>query len=167
MTTEHSQDRKCLIFLPEGGKPDGMENPCGTAENQRTTQLTYGPGRESNRGQLGERLYAQANQHKPTMPPNIGSIRLASLGQPRCVAVFFSRTNVGNYLHTFVLEKNTPHTGVDPGKLNERTHCKETGCLKCRAQSERFSCYIKTSHRKKHGGGVYGSVCLFSVKMVL
>ena len=35
---------------------------------------------------------------------------------------FFPRTNVGNYLHTFVLEKKTPHTGVDPGKLNERTH---------------------------------------------
>ena len=31
----------CLIF-PEGGKPDGLENPYGTAENQRTTQLTYG-----------------------------------------------------------------------------------------------------------------------------
>ena len=65
MTTEHSQDRKCLIF-PEGGKPDGLENPRGTAENQRTTQLTYGPGRESNRGHLGERpvLQAQAN-HAP------------------------------------------------------------------------------------------------------
>ena len=62
MTTEHSQDRKCLIF-PEGGKPDVLENPCGTAENQRTTQLTYGPSRESNRGHLGERraLYAHAN----------------------------------------------------------------------------------------------------------
>ena len=62
MTTEHSQDRKCLIF-PKGGKPDGLENPRGTAENQRTTQLTYGPGRESNQGHLGERRahYAQAN----------------------------------------------------------------------------------------------------------
>ena len=62
MTTEHSQDRKCLIF-PEGGKPDVLENPRGTAENQRTTQLTYGPCRESNRGHLGERrtLYAHAN----------------------------------------------------------------------------------------------------------
>ena len=66
MTTEHSQDRKCLIF-PEGGKPDGLENPSGTAENQRTTQLTYGPVRESNWGHLGERraLYAHAN-HDPT-----------------------------------------------------------------------------------------------------
>ena len=63
MTTEHSQDRKCLIF-PEGGKPDVLENLCGTAENQRTTQLTYGPDRESNRGHLGERraLYAPANR---------------------------------------------------------------------------------------------------------
>ena len=42
-------------------------------------------------------------------------------GSTRCVAVFFSRTNVGSYLHTFVLEKTPPHTGVDPGKLNERT----------------------------------------------
>ena len=33
----------------------------------------------------------------------------------------FSRANVGNYLHTFILEKETPHTEVDPGKLNERT----------------------------------------------
>ena len=40
MTTDHSQDRKCLIF-PEGGKPDSLENPRGTAENQRTTQLTW------------------------------------------------------------------------------------------------------------------------------
>ena len=62
MTMEHSQDRKCLNF-PEGGKPNGLENPCGTAENQRTTQLIYGPDRESNRGYFGERraLYAQAN----------------------------------------------------------------------------------------------------------
>ena len=62
MTTEHSQNGKCSIF-PKGGKLDGLENPRGTAENQRTTQLTYGPGRESNRGHLGERraLYAQAN----------------------------------------------------------------------------------------------------------
>ena len=28
---------------------------------------------------------------------------------------------MGNYLHTLVLKKKTPHTGVDPGKLNERT----------------------------------------------
>ena len=62
MTTEHSQDRKCLIFR-EGGKQDSQENPRGTAEYQRTTQLTYGPGRESNQCHLGERraLYAQAN----------------------------------------------------------------------------------------------------------
>ena len=32
---------------------------------------------------------------------------------------------MGNYLHTFVLEKKTPHTGVDPGKLNERTHIED------------------------------------------
>ena len=29
---------------------------------------------------------------------------------------------MGNYLHTFILEKKTSHTGVDPGKLSERTH---------------------------------------------
>ena len=34
---------------------DSLKNPRGTAENQRTTQLTYGPDRESNRGHLGER----------------------------------------------------------------------------------------------------------------
>ena len=62
MTIEHSQDRKCLIF-PEEGKLNSLENPRGTAENQRTSQLTYGPGRESNRGHLGEwrALFAQAN----------------------------------------------------------------------------------------------------------
>ena len=50
-------------FFPRGGGPDGLENPRCTAENQRTTQLTYGPGRVSNRGHLGERraLYAQSN----------------------------------------------------------------------------------------------------------
>ena len=55
---------KVFDFFPEGGKPDGLENPRGTAENQRTSQLAYGPGRESNRGHLGERqaLYAQVNQ---------------------------------------------------------------------------------------------------------
>ena len=51
----------------------------------------------------------------------IGSVRLASLGQPRCVAFFFSRTSMGNYLHTFVLEKeNATHRG-QPGEAN-RTH---------------------------------------------
>ena len=53
---------------------------------------------------------------------NYGCVRLASLGRARCVAVLSSRTNVGNYLHTFVLGKKPSHTGVvDPGKLNERT----------------------------------------------
>ena len=32
---------KVFDFFPEGGKPDSLENPRGTAENQRTTQLTY------------------------------------------------------------------------------------------------------------------------------
>ena len=36
----------------------------------------------------------------------IGCVLLASLGRPRCVAFFCP-----------------PHTGVDPGKLNERTLC--------------------------------------------
>ena len=53
---------------------------------------------------------------------NTGCVRLAFLGQPRCVAVFSSRTNVGNYLYTFVLGEKPSHTGVDPGKLIERTH---------------------------------------------
>ena len=39
-----------------------------------------------------------------------GCVRLASLRRPRCVAGFFPRKNVGNYLHTFVLEKNPRHT---------------------------------------------------------
>ena len=41
---------------------------------------------------------------------------------------FFFRTTVGSYLHTFVLDQNkTPHTGVNPGKLNERTHYRQVG----------------------------------------
>ena len=60
--TEHSQDQKCLIF-PEGGKPDGLENPCGTAEN--STHI-YGPDRESNRVTL---VRGECFTHKPTMPP--------------------------------------------------------------------------------------------------
>ena len=51
-------------------------------------------------------------------------LRVRSFSSPRSTpvrGVFFTRTNVGNYLHTLVLEKKTPHTGVDPGKLNERT----------------------------------------------
>ena len=41
-----------------------------------------------------------------------GCVRLASLGRPRCVTVafFFPRMNVGNYLHTFVLERIKRHT---------------------------------------------------------
>ena len=39
---------------------------------------------------------------------------------PVC-GVFFFQDERGNYLQTFVLEKNTPHTGVDPWELNERT----------------------------------------------
>ena len=30
-------------------------------------------------------------------------------------------------------KKKTPHTGVDPGKLNERTHSVVAFCLQCRA----------------------------------
>ena len=50
--------------------------------------------------------------------------RVRSFSFPGSTPVcFFFRTNVGNYLHTFVLaKKKTPHIGVDPGKLNERTH---------------------------------------------
>ena len=61
-----------------------------------------------------------------TPKPICGCVHLASLGRPRRVAIFFFRTNVGNYLPTFVLEKITPpHTGVAPGKLNERTPCEK------------------------------------------
>ena len=53
----------------------------------------------------------------------IGCVRLAPLGLPRCVAGFFflSRTNVGNYLHTFVLgKKNSTHRGRP--REAKRTH---------------------------------------------
>ena len=40
----------------------------------------------------------------------IGCVRLASLGRPRCVNFFFSRTYVENYLHTFVLGGKNRHT---------------------------------------------------------
>ena len=40
----------------------------------------------------------------------IGCVRLAPLGRPPCVAFFFTRTNVGNYLHTLVLGKKNRHT---------------------------------------------------------
>ena len=58
----------------------------------------------------------------PDTDAHNGCVRLASLGRPRCLAVFSSRTNVGNYLYTFVLGEKPSHTGVDPGKLIERTH---------------------------------------------
>ena len=64
MTTEHRQDRKCLIF-PEGGKPDCLENLHGTTENQRTTRLTYGPGRDLDLGRLGERGAHFAHTSQP------------------------------------------------------------------------------------------------------
>ena len=75
-----AKDRKCLMF-PEGGKPDGLENPRGTAaENKRTTQLTYGPGRESNQGHLGERwaLQAQAN-HATQIKAKVMKLSFASI----------------------------------------------------------------------------------------
>ena len=46
---------------------------------------------------------------------DVGCVRLASLGRPLCVAVFFPRTNVGNYLYTFVLEKENATHRVDRG----------------------------------------------------
>ena len=48
-------------------------------------------------------------------------LRVRSFSLPGSTPVcgrFFSRTNVGSYLHR---KEKTPHTGVDPGKLNERT----------------------------------------------
>ena len=50
-----------------------------------------------------------------------GCVRLAPLGRPWCVAFFFSRTNVGNYLHTFVLEKK-PVTRRGRPREAKRTH---------------------------------------------
>jgi hypothetical protein len=66
----------CPLKSPEGGKPDGLENPCGTAENQRTTQITYGPGQVSNQGHLGEGwlLYAQANNAHRWFPLTVKSV---------------------------------------------------------------------------------------------
>ena len=54
------------------------------------------------------RSHAAWHAHDPHT--YIGCVRLAPLGRPRCVAVFFSRTNVGKYLHTFILEKNNRQT---------------------------------------------------------
>ena len=53
-STHYHHGAQCLVFA-EGGKSDGLENPHATAKNHRTTQLTYGPGRVSNQGHLGER----------------------------------------------------------------------------------------------------------------
>ena len=50
----------------------------------------------------------------PANTPLLGCVRLASLGRPRCVAIFFPG-------RTWVIIKKTPHTWVDPGELNERT----------------------------------------------
>ena len=72
MTTEHSKDQKCLIF-PEGGKPDGLENPCGTAENQRTTQLTYGPTLAGNRTRV-TLVRGNCFTHKPIVPPKVNHL---------------------------------------------------------------------------------------------
>ena len=47
-----------------------------------------------------------------------GCFRLAYLGRPRCVAVFFSQDErVQIITHVRPRKKKTPHTGVDPGKL--------------------------------------------------
>ena len=74
MTTEHSQDRRRLNF-PEGGKQDSLENPCGTAEEQLTTQLTLVlPGTRT-----GVTL-VRALTHTPTMPPDIPNIHIFNHG---------------------------------------------------------------------------------------
>ena len=58
---------------------------------------------------------------RPSLSGASGCVRLASPGRPRCMAGFFSRMNVANYLHTFVLgKKNATHWGR-PGEAN-RTH---------------------------------------------
>ena len=53
----------------------------------------------------------------------IGCVRLAALGLPRCVAVFFPQDERGELsAHVRPGKKKTHTTGVDPGKLNKRTH---------------------------------------------
>ena len=69
-------------------------------------------------------LYSAKTLHRPifseSSKPN-GCVRLASLGRPRCMAVFSPRTNVCNYLHTFVLEKKTVTHRGRPREA-KRTH---------------------------------------------
>ena len=68
---------------------------------------------------------------------NYGCVRLASLGRARCVAVLSSRTNVGNYLHTFVLGKKTATHRVRP-RESKRTHPIGKGILEHGRSSSRF-----------------------------
>ena len=51
----------------------------------------------------------------------IGCVCLAPLGRPQCVVFIFTKTNVGNYLHTLVLGKeNATHWGRP--REAKRTH---------------------------------------------
>ena len=92
MTTKHSQDWKCLIFFPEGGKQDVLENPCGTAENQRqlNSHMTLAGYRTGVTLVRGKRF-----THKPTMPPNDGPYWLETdftlSSAPVSVLTFFFR----------------------------------------------------------------------------
>ena len=51
----------------------------------------------------------------------IGCSRLASPDRPRCVAFFFPGRRCADNNSRSFWKRNTPHTGVDPGKQNERT----------------------------------------------
>ena len=50
-----------------------------------------------------------------------GCVRLASPGRHRCVAGFFQDERVQIITHVRPGKKTPPHTGVDPGQLNEHT----------------------------------------------
>ena len=53
----------------------------------------------------------------------IGCVRLVSLGDPGVWRFFLpGRTCADNIITHVRPGEKTPHTGVDPGKLNERTH---------------------------------------------
>ena len=89
---------------------------------------------------------------------NKGCVRLASLDQPRCVAVFFFRTNVGNYLHTFVLKScsvslclHTSLTTVEERVINKHGDAQRDKSALTRIantiQKSHLSQSIKQAHR--------------------
>ena len=61
---------------------------------------------------------------KCKIPVVNGCVLLASLGRPRyvCGGFIFPGRTCADYYPRLSWGKKPPHTGVDPGKLNERTH---------------------------------------------